>query len=521
MKKATKVIALFLSLVIMLSFAACGKGVVGENAEDSGYKGKTLTVAVQSLPDSLVIQTIKPTTGTREVIPALYGRLTGYNEDLVEVPNMCTSYEWLDETSLKIVLREGLVTATGIKVTAEDVAYSYTLGKGGVSGSFYNYITDVEVVDELTAIIKMDSPHPLFVEQLKSEAFSIVSKEGVEKDGGLEAAQMKPVNCTTGAYKFYEWKEGQYLTLQYNENYWDKDYVPSFEFIRYVPIPDNASRCLSVKSGDADMTGGLSLAEASSFTDDPVFKIATVPSGITTVLFFNCTEGIFTNEKLRQAIGYLIDWEQCAKIITGDNYIANEGTWSHATDYFYDSPVKKEYDPEKGKALMAEAGYPDGFDFEIVLAQPMVQHTNVAIVLQSQLEPYGINLKITTLDLGVYFGIADSGAYEAHIASSANSMDTQLAFFDDRYTRPQHFGGPQLSDPTITELCAKIRNEFDYATRKAYFDEIEKLYIEHRYGYSICDEIGYTLYNSEKISDMTHDSVSTPLMYIRPAGYTK
>ena len=515
-----KLVALILAVFMVLSIAACG-GKTAQTGSQGGadaWKGKTLTIACAQLPESLIIQNIKNNTGTGVIMPALYSRLYDFNEEGKVVPNIATGYEWDDGTHLRIHLRDDAVTATGIKITAEDVKYSYTIGKEGVNSSNYNMIEDVIVEDELTAVVVFTAPNPTFIDSLDEESFAIVSKTGVDKDGGMEAACKNPVDCTTGAYKFYEWQEGQYITLQYNENYFNKDYKPSYEFIKYVPISDNASRCLAVQSGDADIACTLSLADTLGYQSGGDIKVATYPTNLATVLFFNCRDGIFAdNEKLRQAIGYLVDWQECAEVIAGPGAKLNEGSMPRSCEYFYDHETRVK-DVEKGKALMAEAGYPNGFEFTIKTAMPQAHHTNAALLIQSQLAEYGITVNVEPLDLMIYFGQIDAGDYDAHMSNASSSFSVHMAFYDDYKTRVANFGGPQLSDPYLTDLVHKASSEFDLATRVGYTDKIQEYMIEHRVGYGITDEVGFGLYNSTRVQDPTSDVMTLRPQFVRPVA---
>ncbi len=514
-----KLVALVLAVFLLLSIAACG-GKSGQQGGSQGgadsWKGKTLTVACAQLPESLIIQNIKNNTGTGVIMPPLYSRLYDYTEDGKIVPNIATGYEWDDDTHLRIHLRDDAVTATGIKITAEDVKYSYTVGKDGVNASNYADIADVIVEDDVTAIIVFNSPNPTFVDSLDDESFAIVSKEGVEKDGGMEAACKKPVDCTTGPYKFYEWQEGQYITLQYNENYFNKDYKPSYEFIKYVPISDNASRCLAVQSGDADLACTLTLADTLAYQGGGNVKVSTFPTSLCTVLYFNCRDSIFNNEDLRKAIGYLVDWQECAEVIAGPGAKLNEASMPRSCEYFYESETR-EKDVQKGLELMAKAGYPDGFSFTIRTAMPQAHHAAAAQIIQSQLAEYGIDVKVEPLDLGIYFGAIDAGDYDAHMANSSSMFTVHMAAFDDYKTRAMNFGGPQLSDPYLTDLVHKALAEFDTAKRIEYTNLIQQYMVDHRVGYGITDEVGFGIYNSETIKDPSSDVMTLRPQFVRPA----
>ena len=515
-----KLVALLLAVIMLLAITACGGKANPSGGSQGGadsWKGKTLTIACAQLPESLIIQNIKNNTGTGVIMPALYSRLYDFNEEGKVVPNIATGYEWDDDTHMRVHLRDDAVTATGIKITAEDVKYSFTIGKDGVNASNYNMIEDVIVEDEHTAIIVFTMPNPTFVDSLDEESFAIVSKAGVDKDGGMEAACKNPVDCTTGAYKFYEWQEGQYITLQYNENYFNKDYKPSYEFIKYVPISDNASRCLAVQSGDAEIACTLSLADTMAYQGGGNVKVSTFPTNLATVLFFNCKEGsIFANEDLRKAIGYLVDWQECADTIAGAGAKLNEGSMPRSCEYFYESETRVK-DVAKGKELMAKAGYPDGFEFTIKTAMPQAHHTNAALLIQAQLAEYGITVHVEPLDLGIYFGSIDAGDYDAHMANATSSFSVHMAFFDDYKTRVANFGGPQLSDPYMTDLVHKATTEFDNAKRVEYTDAIQQYMIEHRFGYGITDEVGFGLYDSAKVQDPTSDVMTLRPQFVRPA----
>ncbi|NLT40884.1 MAG: ABC transporter substrate-binding protein [Clostridiales bacterium] len=544
-----RTIAILLAIITVLTFTACGKQAAVDPAETAGtsakpaetgsatkspepdntgapastapeqpaYLGKTLTIACAQLPESLIIQNIKNNTATNVIMPALYSRLYDFNENDELVPNIDTGYEWEDEKNLRVFLRDDACTATGEKITAEDVKYSFTVGIGGVNTSAYAEIEDVVVEDDYTARIVFKNPNPTFIDSLDEESFCIVSKSGVEKDGGIDIACKAPYSCTTGAYKFYEWKEGQSITLQYNENYFNKEYVPSYEFIKYIVIPDNASRCLAVQSGDADIASNLSLADTLGYANTKGIGVATFPTYLSTVLFFNCSNGIFTNPDLRKAIGYLVDWQECAEVVGGPNAKLNEASMPRASQYFYDEYIRTK-DIEMGKELMAKAGYPDGFSFEITTAQPQVHHTNVALLIQAQLAEFGITVKVNTLDLGIYFGTIDSGNYEAHMSNASASFAVHMAFYDDYKTRAQNYGGPQLSDPYLTDLVMKARTEFDEAKRIEYVLQIQQYMVDNRVGYGITDEVAYALYNSDKLQDMTSEMKGLKAPFVRPVS---
>ena len=107
---------------------------------------------------------------------------------------------------------------------------------------------------------------------------------------------------------------------------------------------------------------------------------------------------------------------------------------------------------KKGKELIAEAGYPDGFDFEIAV-EPTNGYQNVAVLIQSYLAEVGINVTVRPIDYAAWFDVINAADFESYVGTSAGPLLFSTAYYDDAVTRVFNFGGPQISDPTLTEWC--------------------------------------------------------------------
>lgn len=535
MKKA---LTFFLASLMLFSIAACGEKTAtttptppGEQTtpgdgtassapggEEASYKGKTLTIALDSEPDSLIVQTTKPVLGAAFVIGTLYAKLFEYDENDTYSPALATGYEWVDDTHYRLFLREDAYASNGDRITAADVVYSIQLGADGLNASSYaDYnAPECKAEDDYTVLMALNAPSPTVVDNLYDLPFAIVSKSGVEAAGGEQAASRNPALCSTGRYKFAEWKEGQYILLQYNENFYDNTYVPSYEYIKFICIADSASRCLSVQSGDVDVAMNISLADTRGYENSTDAKAATFGVNTSATMWFNCNEGVFTNPDLRKAISYLVDWQACADVLTGGLSTPNETNIPQSSRYYYDS-YDRAVDIVKAKELLAQAGYPDGFSFEIKV-EPSDGYENVALLIQAGCAAAGVKVTVMPVDYAAWFGIIDEGDFESYLGTSTGMLIVALAYFDDVNTRIMNFGGPQLSDPAVTQWVSDARAAFDFDERYELIANLQKYMIENRVGYGICDIPQYALYSSVRLRDISSDATSLTPAFVRPAA---
>lgn len=480
------------------------------------YKDKTLTIALDSEPDSLVAQTGIPFLGAMYPLNSLYAHLYEYDENSQYSPSLATGYKWIDDTHYELYIREDAYASNGEQITAEDVVYSFALGaEGNNAKSYTTYdVANCTVKDKFTAVMALASPSPTATDVLYDLPLTIVSKSGIESSGGMTVAARDPSQCTTGRYNFVEWKEGQYILTKYNENYFDKSYVPSYEYIKYVFVTDSASRCMSVQSGDVDIAANISLADTKGYTSATDVKVATYASQNDIMFWFNCSNGIFTNQDLRKAISYLVDWQACCDLMTGGGKTPNPISFASTNPYYYDQ-YDRTLDIEKGKELMAKAGYPDGFDFTITV-EPSNGYQNVAVLIQSYLAEVGCNVTVNPIDYAAWFDTINKADFDCYVGTAAGPLLFATAYYDDVNTRIFNFGGPQISDPQVTEWVNTARTTFDFDERLEALTNIQKYGIENNIGYGICDICTYALY-SVNVKDISNAAGQLFPYFVRPA----
>jgi len=335
-------------------------------------------------------------TLTRWVSDPINGFLVNYNKNLEIVPELAKRWKFVDPVTFKFWLRKGVKFHNGREVTAEDVKKSIERVKDPKVGSILRLglepISSVEVVDRYTGIIHLKEPFAPLLDKLAYVA--IIPMEVVEKQGNMKT---HPVGC--GPFKFKEWKKGSYLELERFEDYWEKG-VPKVDEIVFKPILEYSAARAALLSGDIDILLWIKNVDVPTFNRTP--HIYTVPNQLLGAYYigFNTAKAPYNNVKVRQAIKYAVDKEACLESVSfGYGALPSvfilKGTPYYSKDFEYDQNIKK------AKALMKEAGYPNGFKDTLLTPLTPVEGP-LGILVQAQLKKIGIDLKVEKLEVATY-----------------------------------------------------------------------------------------------------------------------
>ena len=266
--KTKRILALALAGAMVMSMAACGGNAstsgnasngassttdggsgdssaptvsVVEPNQDPANTQKTdeeIVIGLASEPSALYGVAAGNVENEEQIIGhAMFDSLVKYNYNTHEIePNLATAWEWTDDTHLKFTLRDDVTMNDGTPLVADDVVYTcneiwVALNQANDTGK---NIVGATADDEHTVTIEFNSVAPDFLTMLSWTNFGIVCKEDVEAAGGLEAVSKEPANVGTGPYKFKEWKHGQYVVLERNEDYWNKDYAGYYKTIKFT-----------------------------------------------------------------------------------------------------------------------------------------------------------------------------------------------------------------------------------------------------------------------------------------------
>lgn len=488
--KKKKLIALLLTSAMVVSMAACGgkadnaaqpaaddktsapaesvedaianAGVQKPNQETGNTEttDETLIVALTSLPDFLWSPGMAQQGVNEEQIinAALLDRLVDLDENTNEVkPMLAESWEWVDEDSLQFNLREDVVMSDGTPLVADDVVYTAKVWKDNcASNDTGMYIDSAEAVDEHTVIINYNLVAPDIVKLMTWANFGIVSEDEVNALGGLEAAAMNPV-MGSGRYKFKEWKSGEYVLLERNDNYWDDSYKGYYKEIKIIAINDSGAKASAVMSGDAQVAYDMPVNQAATFTSNDSLRTYIYSGQQVEHLWFNMREDHPTSDiRVRQAIAKAINYDALAQVATAGfggkcySYV-NENAKYYEANY---TDADFAMDIEGAKALLAEAGYDENNRLQLC-TYTLPDQVDAYTVIQQNLNEINVDFEINNVDMGAFVpALLLEKSYDITLVGSDSSARTpDMPCF---VREGMSFGGPAVVLPEFEELINNI-----------------------------------------------------------------
>jgi peptide/nickel transport system substrate-binding protein len=311
-------------------------------------------------------------------------------------PGLALSWRPLDDTTWEVKLRNGVKFHDGTPFTARDVKATFdrVLNPENKLTARGNHakIKSVEVVDDLTARFKTDGPYPLFVERLTAQ---VMQSEKAIKEKGHEWMQENPVG--TGPYKLVKWSRKQEHLLQRNEDYWGTK--PAFKHVRIRIIPEQATQIAELISGGVDVIKAVPPDQMDVINKSGQARTSTSPILRTAFLQLDQAgrsgKNPFQDRRVRQAANLATDMDGIIKHVL--NGLADRTATSiNPMAFGYDPNIKAyKQDLAAAKKLLAEAGFPNGFEVGLLRGQPIVEpgliQTTDAIV--ADLAKAGIRVK--------------------------------------------------------------------------------------------------------------------------------
>lgn len=465
-------LALFLMLCMALSFlTACGGG--GEGGGDAETRD-ILVYGLNQEPakldpqyDSLLVTSL--------VNKQIYDTLLRKDDTTGElVPWLATEWEWVDDTTLSLTLRDDVYFHNGERFTAEDVVYTINrCVNGSATASLFRSFDaeNTKALDEKHVEIKMLEPFGATLNVLANVKASIVCKsycESVDES----AIGREPVG--TGPFCFVDWVDGDSITLTRNDSYWN--HKPAYKDLKLRVLSDATARAIELETGGVDIIDTMNTADIERFGTDENIQLHLMESTKLNYLVFNEDIEAFRNEKVRLAIAHAIDMPNVAEVAFGAAGTLAKS--SMATSIFgYKEEGVYTYDVELAKQLMSEAGYADGFSYTMVVAN-MSSNVRTAEAVQSYLKEINITVNIETYDAATWMSMCRDGSAD----SSLYSLTVDTCDPNHNYMNLYEDSGSitiRTKDETVNELLNKGRGELDETKRKEIYAQIQDYIFEH------------------------------------------
>ena len=421
-----------------------------------------ITLAMQLEPPHL-----DPTSAAAGAIDSvLYSNvfegLTRFASDGSIIPGLAQSWVISDDgLTYTFTLAEGVTFHDGTTMDAEDVKFSLDRARAEDSANaqkaLFASIADVEAVDASTVKITLSAPNGSLLFNLAWGDAVIVAPESIEN--------IKQAPVGTGAFKFANWVQGDNITLEKNADYWGTP--AKLDKVTFKFISDPTAAFAAVMAEDVDVFAGYPAPEnVPQFEADPRFQVIVGNTEGETILSTNNKMPPFDNVKVREAMAHAIDRQA---IIDGAMFGLGTPIGTHFAPHnpdYVDLTTGSAYDPEKAKALLAEAGFAEGFTTTLKLPPPSYARRGGEIIA-AQLREVGIQTEITNLEWAQWLEEVFKGKdFGLTIVSHTEPMDIGI------YARPDYYF--QYDDADFQAMNTALEAEADPAKRSALLEQMQR-----------------------------------------------
>ena len=437
-----------------------------------------LTVAIQLEPPHL-----DPTSAAAQAIDSvLYSNvfegLTRFTADGSVVPGLAESWDISDDGLVyTFKLHDGVTFHDGTTMDGEDVKFSLDRARADDSQNaqkaLFAAIDSVEVVDPLTVKVTLKEQNGLFLFNMAWGDAVIVAPESIEN------IKTNPIG--TGAFKFVSWTQGDSIQLERNGDYWGE--APALEHATFKFISDPTAAFAAVMAEDVDVFSLFPATEnLPQFEADPRFQVLVGSTEGETILAMNNKQPPFDNVKVREAVAHAIDRQA---IIDGAMFGYGTPIGTHFAPHnpaYVDLTAQSNYDPEKSKALLAEAGMADGFETTLHLPPPSYARRGGEIIA-AELAAVGIKAEIINVEWAQWLESVFNGKnFGLTIVSHTEPMDIGI------YARPEYYF--QYDNPDFQALMAELNKTTDPDKRTEMLQTAQKM-IDDDYVNGFLFELAY------------------------------
>ena len=448
MRQFKKILAVVLAVLMMsAALSACSGGKETEEPAQTDQEtakpsaepvtGGELTVGIaQDLDDTLDPHKMV-SAGTREVLFNVYEGLVKPDTKGNLIPAVASDYDISDTgDTFSFTLRDGVVFHDGSSVTAQDVVYSISRAAGLETGTplidGFDAVSSVEATDDKTVVIKLKEPNIEFLALLTA---------AIIPDGSDPTTA--PIG--TGPFKYVSRSPQENIILEKFDAYWG---TPAYvDKVTYKVIDNAETLVMSLKSGVLDLVAHLTSAQVKELGDG--FTVLEGTMNLVQAVYLNNAVEPFNNIKVRQALSYAIDRQMIMDYLAdGRGAAVGSSMYPAFQKYFRPELVDYyTYDVEKAKQLLAEAGYPDGFEMDITVPSNYQPHIDTAVVIAEQLKQIGVTANIEKVDWGTWLSeVYQNRDYQSTVIGVDASMMTARAMLE-RFTSDYGSNFINFNDP--------------------------------------------------------------------------
>ncbi|MBW3096010.1 ABC transporter substrate-binding protein [Pseudohoeflea coraliihabitans] len=469
-------------LTIPVAPAWADDSVLYGPSDPAAKQGGSLTVGSLIEPPSFDIYH-QAGEAVNFVAPLMYQTLVYADHDGNPHPLLAESWEVSEDlTEYTFRLRSGVTFHTGQPLEATDVKYGLDYMRNPDNGTIgaldFADLEEVEVVDPLTVVVRLKKPNSAFLITLTHRNGSVVPRNWF--DGETSRTELNSKSVGTGPFKLAEFVQNSYMRLQRNPDYWQPG-LPYLDEIIINFIPNSAGMLVAARNGRVDMAVLVRPQDADQLKNDTSLTVQRSRSLNQKSLDLDSTYGPLEDERVRRAVALLIDKEAVMQAaISGYGQVLGmmvpgmQDRWGVPLD---DLPNQK-VDVEKAKALLAEAGHPDGIDLELRTIIGYDWMEPAALTLAQQLQKGGVRVTIERLDLGTWLQNFRAKKMGFTLNDWGTPPDPNILYYRHFHQPPEGADFRNWANADGSRLLDEGRQTGDDGKRREIYNEFQRLLAE-------------------------------------------
>lgn len=443
----------------------------GDEADETSSDVTQLVISMSQSPSSL-----DPAFGINapeySINSWIFDNLTRLTTDLELEPMVATEWSSNDDASeWTFTLREDVTFTNGRGLVADDVEFSISrildedTGSPGQTG--LGPIDTVEADGDYTVRFTLSSPHADFPLELTQRWARIVPEEAVDN---LES---EPVG--SGPFMLKEFVAGSHVVVERNEDHWDPD-AATVDEIRLNTYPDEVAEITALQNGETHIMFNVPVASYDQVSELDGVNISQVSTGTWVPLVMRVDTEPFDDPRVREAIKYCMDREAFIDtVLYGQGTVGNDHNVPPSHPFFWESEPR-ERDLDRARELLEEAGYPDGFEFELVAATDRSIRADTAVTIQEMVREVGIELSVETIDYDTYIAqVYRQAPLYIGYWGMRPTLDGQMVPF---FTTDGSFNEYAYSNEELDDILFSARSELDEDARSEMYQEAQQILSE-------------------------------------------